>query len=123
MLGSVSLSGRSWHLVGRAPDCDLTLAHPSVSRHHAVLQHRPPPNADGNEDGPEPGLYVYDLGSAHGTFLNKAQVPPRTYCRLRVGYVLRFGGSSRLFVLQVRGGHYLSGLSASLYQIKGAILM
>ncbi|XP_066474749.1 kanadaptin isoform X2 [Tiliqua scincoides] len=97
VLGGLGLVGRSWWLVGRAPSCDLSLAHPSVSRHHAVLQRRPPPGAG---DGPEPGLYLYDLGSAHGSFLNKARVPPRTYCRVRVGHVLRFGGSSRLFVLQ-----------------------
>ncbi|KFO78661.1 Kanadaptin, partial [Cuculus canorus] len=42
----------------------------------------------------------YDLGSTPGPFLNKARVPPRTYCRVRVGHGLRFGGSSRLFLLQ-----------------------
>ncbi|XP_048371125.1 kanadaptin isoform X1 [Sphaerodactylus townsendi] len=104
VLGSLGLGGRSWLLVGRVPSCDLSLAHPSVSRHHAVLQRRPPPPPTHGEEpppeGPEPGLYAYDLDSAHGTFLNKARIPPRTYCRVRVGHVLRFGGSSRLFVLQ-----------------------
>uniref|UniRef100_A0A8D0GJU3 FHA domain-containing protein n=1 Tax=Sphenodon punctatus TaxID=8508 RepID=A0A8D0GJU3_SPHPU len=101
VLGSLSLTERSWFVVGRAPGCDLSLAHPSVSRHHAVLQYRPP-HREGEEEegGPEPGLYVYDLDSAHGTFLNKAQLPPRNYCRVRVGHGLRFGGSSRLFILQ-----------------------
>ncbi|KAL8185599.1 UNVERIFIED_CONTAM: hypothetical protein K2H54_055558 [Gekko kuhli] len=100
VLGNVGLDGRSWFLVGRAPDCDLSLAHPSVSRHHAVIQRRPPPPAGEKQQGPEPGLYAYDLDSAHGTFINKARISPRTYCRIRVGHVLRFGGSSRLFVLQ-----------------------
>uniref|UniRef100_A0A8C5S650 Solute carrier family 4 member 1 adaptor protein n=1 Tax=Laticauda laticaudata TaxID=8630 RepID=A0A8C5S650_LATLA len=106
VLDRVSFTGRSRLLVGRAPNCDLSLAHPCVSRHHAVLQRRPPrSSAEGEEESlasesPEPGLYVYDLNSAHGTFLNKARVPPRTYCRVRVGHVLRFGGSSRLFILQ-----------------------
>ncbi|KAM6081864.1 kanadaptin isoform 1-T3 [Chlamydotis macqueenii] len=94
-LGSVRLEGGSWFLVGRLPGCALALEHPSVSRHHAVLQYR------GAGDGPDAaGFYVYDLGSTHGTFLNKARVPPRTYCRVRVGHGLRFGGSSRLFLLQ-----------------------
>uniref|UniRef100_A0A8C0ZDE4 FHA domain-containing protein n=1 Tax=Cyanistes caeruleus TaxID=156563 RepID=A0A8C0ZDE4_CYACU len=70
----------SWFLVGRLPGCALSLEHPSVSRHHAVLH-----GADAA------GFYVYDLGSTHGTFLNKARVPPRTYCRVRVGHGLRFG--------------------------------
>ncbi|KAF7253531.1 Kanadaptin, partial [Varanus komodoensis] len=110
VLDSVSLDGRSWLMVGRAPGCDVSLAHPCVSRHHAVLQRCPPPAGDrekatgeGKEEeegAPKPGLYVYDLNSAHGTFLNKARIPPRTYSRVRVGHVLRFGGSSRLFVLQ-----------------------
>uniref|UniRef100_A0A8B9MEY4 Solute carrier family 4 member 1 adaptor protein n=1 Tax=Accipiter nisus TaxID=211598 RepID=A0A8B9MEY4_9AVES len=100
-LGSVRLEGRSWFLVGRLPGCGLALEHPSVSRHHAVLQYR---GAGRSPDGPSgvdaAGFYVYDLGSTHGTFLNKARVPPRTYCRVRVGHGLRFGGSSRLFFLQ-----------------------
>ncbi|KAM6278913.1 kanadaptin [Porphyrio hochstetteri] len=99
-LGSVRLEGGSWFLVGRLPGCALALEHPSVSRHHAVLQYR---GADCSPDGPDAdaaGFYVYDLGSTHGTFLNKARVPPRTYCRVRVGHGLRFGGSSRLFLLQ-----------------------
>ncbi|KAM6324259.1 kanadaptin [Aegotheles albertisi] len=94
-LGSVRLEGGSWFLVGRLPGCALALEHPSVSRHHAVLQYR---GAGGSD--PAAGFYVYDLGSTHGTFLNKARVPPRTYCRVRVGHGLRFGGSSRLFLLQ-----------------------
>lgn len=104
-LGSVRLEGGSWFLVGRLPGCALALEHPSVSRHHAVLQYR---GAGGSPDGPAAadaaGFYVYDLGSTHGTFLNKARVPPRTYCRVRVGHGLRFGGSSRLFLLQVGRG-------------------
>ncbi|XP_061847261.1 kanadaptin [Colius striatus] len=100
-LGSVRLEGGSWFLVGRLPGCALSLEHPSVSRHHAVLQYR---GAGCSPDDPHgsdaAGFYVYDLGSTHGTFLNKARVPPRTYCRVRVGHGLRFGGSSRLFLLQ-----------------------
>ncbi|XP_062427936.1 kanadaptin [Rhea pennata] len=94
--GSVRLEGGSWFLVGRLPGCAVALEHPSVSRHHAVLQYR----GGAAEDAAAAGFYVYDLGSTHGTFLNKARVPPRTYCRIRVGHGLRFGGSSRLFLLQ-----------------------
>lgn len=104
-LGSVRLEGGSWFLVGRLPGCALALEHPSVSRHHAVLQYRGPgSSSDGPNGADAAGFYVYDLGSTHGTFLNKARVPPRTYCRVRVGHGLRFGGSSRLFLLQVGRG-------------------
>ncbi|XP_040848925.1 kanadaptin-like isoform X1 [Ochotona curzoniae] len=97
ILGSRSLQGMSRCLFGRLASCDVCLEHPSVSRYHAVLQHGAP---DGESEGTVPGFYLYDLGSTHGTFLNKTRVPPRTYCRVRVGHVLRFGGSSRLFILQ-----------------------
>ncbi|XP_074065912.1 kanadaptin isoform X1 [Macrotis lagotis] len=99
VLGTRSLEGRSRCVFGRLPGCDVVLEHPSVSRFHAVLQHRAA--APERDEGPRgPGFYLYDLGSTHGTFLNKVRVPPRTYCRVHVGHVLRFGGSTRLFVLQ-----------------------
>lgn len=100
ILGTRSLKGMSCCLFGRLASCDVCLEHPSVSRYHAVLQHR----VSGPEaecDGHGPGFYLYDLGSTHGTFLNKTRIPPRTYCRVHVGHVLRFGGSTRLFVFQV----------------------
>jgi protein phosphatase 1D len=43
---------------------------------------------------------LFDLGSTHGTFLNKQQIPPKVYCRLHTGHVFKFGVSSRLFILQ-----------------------
>ena len=49
----------------------------------------------------QPGFYVFDLGSTHGTWLNKDKIRPRVYYRLRIGQMVRFGGSSRQFVLQV----------------------
>ncbi|XP_036119194.1 kanadaptin [Molossus molossus] len=99
ILGTRSLKGASCCLFGRLPSCDVCLEHPSVSRHHAVLQHGAA-GADGECDGHGPGFYLYDLGSTHGTFLNKTRIPPRTYCRVHVGHVLRFGCSTRLFLLQ-----------------------
>jgi ABC-type multidrug transport system ATPase subunit len=41
-------------LIGRAPDCDVCLAHPTVSRHHGLLERRPA------------GLRLRDLGSVNG---------------------------------------------------------
>ncbi|XP_035946097.2 kanadaptin [Halichoerus grypus] len=99
ILGTRSLKGTSCCLFGRLSSCDVCLEHPSVSRYHAVLQHRAS-GLEGECDGHGPGFYLYDLGSTHGTFLNKTRIPPRTYCRVHVGHVLRFGGSTRLFLLQ-----------------------
>lgn len=55
------------------------MAHPTVSRYHAVLQYRGTPEGE-----KECGFYLYDLGSTHGTFLNKYKIKSRIYGRIRV---------------------------------------
>ncbi|KAL6477452.1 hypothetical protein MHYP_G00132870 [Metynnis hypsauchen] len=99
ILDTVPLSQQSYFVVGRLPVCDVSLEHPSISRYHAVVQYRGLAGEEGVV-GEETGFYVYDLGSTHGTFVNKIKIPPKTYIRLRVGHVLKFGGSTRLFILQ-----------------------
>ncbi|XP_023566880.1 kanadaptin [Octodon degus] len=99
ILDTCSLKGASYFLFGRLSSCDICLEHPSVSRYHAVLQHRAP-GGDEECEGQGQGFYLYDLGSTHGTFLNKTRIPPRTYCRVHVEHVFRFGGSTRLFILK-----------------------
>ncbi|XP_056623278.1 kanadaptin [Triplophysa dalaica] len=99
ILDTVPMSQRSYFVVGRLPVCDVSLEHPSISRYHAVLQFRGLAGQYG-EVGEERGFFVYDLGSTHGTFVNKSKIPPKTYIRIHVGYVLKFGGSTRLFILQ-----------------------
>lgn len=100
ILDTVPLTQRSYFVVGRLPVCDVSLEHPSISRYHAVVQYRGRAGQDGVL-GEEKAFYAYDLGSTHGTFVNKNKIPPKTYIRLRVGHVLKFGGSTRLFILQV----------------------
>jgi hypothetical protein len=51
--------------IGRAPECDVVLADPEVSRHHAEVR-----RADG-------GFVVVDLGSMNGTRVNGAGVRER----------------------------------------------
>nr|CAH8822970.1 unnamed protein product [Trichobilharzia regenti] len=104
----------SYCLIGRQPQpyyasfndltgqC-MTLAHPSISRLHAVLQYGKPPHSVGNvpeDEKDTTGWYLKDLDSTHGTFVNKRRLPPGRYVRIRVGYVLRFGGSTRLHIFQ-----------------------
>nr|DAD31568.1 TPA_asm: hypothetical protein HUJ06_010419 [Nelumbo nucifera] len=50
-----------------------------------------------NKDG---DAYLYDIGSTHGTFVNKQQVKKKEYMGLHVGDVIRFGHSSRLYIFQ-----------------------
>ncbi len=56
----VSLHARL--LIGRGSDCDLVLDEPEMSRRHAMIEN----SGD--------GLYLRDLGSANGTFVNGVQV-------------------------------------------------
>ncbi|KAM3842144.1 kanadaptin [Diretmus argenteus] len=98
IVDTVPLTDRSYFVVGRLPVCDVPLEHPSISRYHAVIQYRG--RSGEGSVGEERGFYVHDLGSTHGTVVNKNKIPPETYIRLRVGYVLKFGGSTRLFILQ-----------------------
>jgi len=98
---------------GRLPENDVPAAHPTISRFHVVLQYKPKasPKPDIEEDeGEEPGdpeqpegWYIYDMGSTHGTFLNKQRVPPKVYIRMRVGHMLKLGGSTRVYILQGPG--------------------
>ncbi|XP_029900299.1 kanadaptin isoform X2 [Myripristis murdjan] len=97
IVDTVPLTHKSYFVVGRLPVCDVSLEHPSISRYHAVIQYRGRP---GGEAGEERGFYIHDLGSTHGTVVNKNKMPPKTYIRLRVGHVMKFGGSTRLFILQ-----------------------
>ncbi|CAG12456.1 unnamed protein product [Tetraodon nigroviridis] len=99
IVDTVPLAQRSFYVVGRLPVCDVSLEHPSISRYHAVIQYRSQAG-DSESAGEDTGFYLHDLGSTHGTVVNKNKIPPKTYIRLRVGHVLKFGGSTRLFILQ-----------------------
>ena len=96
IITNVDLTSKPFHVFGRLPNCDVSLEHPSVSRYHAVIQYK-----TSDTSNSEKGFYLYDLGSTHGTFVNKSRLESKRYYRLRVGYVIKFGGSSRLFILQV----------------------
>lgn len=41
---------------------------------------------------------MFDLESSHGTFLNKARIPPKKYVALKSGSFVKFGESSRLYI-------------------------
>uniref|UniRef100_A0A0L8GLA6 FHA domain-containing protein n=1 Tax=Octopus bimaculoides TaxID=37653 RepID=A0A0L8GLA6_OCTBM len=95
IIDKVNLTEKPFFIFGRLPTCDVTLEHPSLSRYHACIQH-----CGTTCDRYQQGWYLYDLDSTHGTWINKIQVRPKVYHRIRVGHVIKFGGSSRLFILQ-----------------------
>jgi len=55
---STLFEGKQRLVLGRAPDCDVCLSHPSVSRYHALLERLPE------------GLRLRDLGSVNGISLD-----------------------------------------------------
>jgi pSer/pThr/pTyr-binding forkhead associated (FHA) protein len=89
----VPLSADGDVTVGRLPECGVPLAHASVSRTHARLRRA------------ARGWEVRDEGSTHGTWVDDARLAPRgAPTALRDGAVLRFGASTRRFVLRCGGG-------------------
>ncbi|KAF8062663.1 SLC4A1AP [Scenedesmus sp. PABB004] len=83
------LEGQPFYTFGRNPAADFLLEHPSASRLHAVLQFK-----SGTQEA-----YLYDCGSTHGTFLNKNRLRHGVHAPIRVGDQVRFGQSSRTYVL------------------------
>ncbi|MQL87125.1 hypothetical protein Taro_019660, partial [Colocasia esculenta] len=62
IIEQLHVSEKGAYMFGRIDLCDFVLEHPTISRFHAVLQFRKNGEA-----------FLYDLGSTHGTFLNKNQ--------------------------------------------------
>ncbi|KAI8051847.1 SMAD/FHA domain-containing protein [Thamnidium elegans] len=75
--------------IGRLPICDIPMEHPSISRYHAIIQF--------DQDG---DAYLFDMDSAHGTRLNKKQIPGREYVQLKPGDQIRFGESTRICIFE-----------------------
>ena len=109
---------QSAYLLGRDRKvADIPLDHPSCSKQHSVLQYRlvPVTRQDGTT-AKRVQLYVMDLNSANGTFVNNKKIESQKYIQLleKVSEVvipeimvmtrcfqdvLKFGFSSREYVL------------------------
>lgn len=92
---------QSAFLLGRERKiADIPIDHPSCSKQHAVLQYRlvPYTRQDGSK-GRRIKPYIIDLESANGTFVNGKQIDPKRYVELFEKDVLKFGFSSREYVL------------------------
>lgn len=120
--------------IGRLPSCDIYVDHLAISRNHAILQFARDGQQKGGEKGQptvkkdrsrpklakgtmesenggeadhaeEPSIFVYDLSSKHGTYVNDRRISAREYTPVRPGDVLRFGDCPRSFTLIQR--HYV----------------
>ena len=87
--GSVFLLGRDREIV------DIPLDHPTCSAQHAVLQYRLVETPDG---GKVVKLYIMDLGSTNGTFLNGDKLKPRVYVEILEKDIVKFALSTRDYI-------------------------
>ena len=86
------LHRQSAYLIGKDRKiADIPVDHPSCSRQHAVLQYRMAHN--------KVLPYIIDLNSSNGTYLNNQKIEPQRYVELREKDVVKFGYSSREYVL------------------------
>lgn len=101
LLEVVELYERSCWLVGKERMVvDFPLEHPSCSKQHAAIQFRYVEKR--NEFGDRIGKvkpYLIDLESANGSSLNGEAVPAAQYVEVQDKDVLRFGLSSREYVM------------------------
>jgi smad nuclear-interacting protein 1 len=97
-LETLHVSKQSAYLIGRNEEiADICVQHPSCSAQHAVLQYRAVPTADGTRLNCLP--YIMDLEATNGTFLNDVRIDAARYYQLKKGDVLKFGASTREYVL------------------------
>ena len=69
--------------IGRDPDSDIVLNHPSISKRHAVI----------NYDSKINNAFITDLNSSYGTFLNESKISGNVPIKLSQGDILTFGQS------------------------------
>lgn len=98
LIGAFDMSHRknsTFVVIGRIkPGCDLVMEHPSISRYHCIFQY-----GDDRMSKTGKGWHVFELGSTHGSRMNKKRLPPKQYIRTRVGFVFQFGESTRMYNL------------------------
>eukprot|EP00741_Cyanophora_paradoxa_P014439 tig00020801_g13926.t1 len=76
-------------LLGRQASSNFVLDHQSISRQHAAIAF-----------DPQGDVYIIDLHSAHGTFVDGKRIQPKLPFRLSDGAAVTFGGSTRTYILR-----------------------
>ncbi|WWC91657.1 uncharacterized protein L201_006603 [Kwoniella dendrophila CBS 6074] len=92
---------QSCYLIGRDEIVtDIPIAHPSCSKQHSAIQYRQ--ISEKNEYGDVSTAvkpFIIDLESTNGTYVNDVEIPKSRYYELRGSDVIKFGTSSREYVL------------------------
>lgn len=100
-LPTLYLHRQSAYLIGRDRKvADIPIDHPSCSKQHAAIQFRlvnydRPDGTAGRTVRP----YIIDLEAANGTFVNNQKIEAKRYVELFEKDVVKFGFSSREYVL------------------------
>ena len=89
IINNFYLKNKNFFIIGRNKNnCDILINNnSSISRNHSILQYS-------NDES----LFLYDLNSTHGTYLNNQKIEPFKYYKLNNGDVFQFGKSSKIFV-------------------------
>ncbi|CAG8572692.1 3608_t:CDS:2 [Paraglomus occultum] len=92
---------QSAYLLGRDRKvADIPIDHPSCSKQHAVLQYRQLSHTDDyGETNTQVKPYIIDLDTTNGTYVNSNRIPPSRYVELFHSDVIKFGYSTREYVL------------------------
>lgn len=92
---------QSAFLLGRERKiADIPIDHPSCSKQQAVLQFRAVNfTRDDGTTGRRVRPFIIDLESSNGTFLNSEKIDARRYYELKEKDVLKFGFSTREYVI------------------------
>lgn len=100
-LQTLYIHRESAYLIGRERKVvDLPVDHPSCSKQHAALQYRLVPfTREDGTSGKRVRPYLIDLESANGTYINNKRIEPKKYVELLEKDVIKFGFSSREYVL------------------------
>ncbi|CAM9756059.1 unnamed protein product, partial [Choristocarpus tenellus] len=91
-IDTMSLGSRDVTILGRnSRMAHEVLDHQTISRRHAAVVH----------DGLG-GVFAVDLGSMHGTYVSGVRIQPNAPKRLKEGEILKFGESSRSYILHLQ---------------------
>jgi len=105
LLDTYHIHRQSAYLVGREKKiADILTEHVSCSKQHAVIQYRVKttyPKEPGSIKKPKRTVqpYILDLESTNGTFLNGERIEPARYIELFEKDVIKFGESTREYVM------------------------
>lgn len=87
LIKELPIHKKSFYTFGRnGAAADIVLDHKSISRVHAVLVH--------HKNGT---VVIIDLGSAHGTRVQKKRLARKKPLTIEFGHIIRFGESSRTY--------------------------